>query len=320
MENLRIVLIVIASLIILAFLINGFKTNKKESQDIFDEKNKAKHKADKEISKKTITQSNEMERIEPKFTENPSQIQTNLFEEPIHVEPTVNPVSSINVTETDPLFKNADNASNSIQEPIIQLSIDETPDENKLDEKNITLEQSTETSTQHTESNQSKSDALSPKESNPNSVEEKKTQNIEESQKKKSEIIILYVTGFGGKNLEGTKLLSSIIQLGFKFGDMNIYHRHMDPAGNEPILFSLCNMIEPATFNPDTIHELKTPGVAIFMQVPSHGDSLQNFKLMLQAAQQIAEVNNGQVLDDKKHLLTPEAIKSYQARIKATLA
>ena len=79
-------------------------------------------------------------------------------------------------------------------------------------------------------------------------------------------VLVLNILARDGSALSGKSINSVAHANNMEFGEMDIYHR-MD-ENNQP-LFSMINMVKPGSFDPSTIHELTTPGVSLFLQLPS---------------------------------------------------
>jgi cell division protein ZipA len=130
------------------------------------------------------------------------------------------------------------------------------------------------------------------------------------------EVLVVSVVMAEGQAISGAVLLPTLLTLGMRFGDMDIFHRHEDNAGNGKVTFSLANMMNPGTFNLDDMEMFTTQGISLFMTLPNAGDAFEVFEQMLGAAKQLALEFQGQLLDDKRSVMTKQTEQHYTSKIR----
>ena len=134
------------------------------------------------------------------------------------------------------------------------------------------------------------------------SEEDEDSERTEEStEQDKTEFIALHVISRYEGGLKGEAINSTLLANRLRYGNMDIFHRMGIDAKPQ---FSVANMIEPGRFDPETIHELRTPGITFFMQLPAFGSNLDAFTEMLQCAYKVAEMLDADLCDQQRNLLT----------------
>ncbi|GEM74705.1 cell division protein ZipA [Vibrio sagamiensis] len=304
MQELRIVLIVVGVLAIAALLFHGLWSSKKDGKAKFgnkpfsklDVENSSEQDKKAQMSRREVDDDVETirkERKEPGF--GPS----NEFEQSLAVDPLIDDMAETKLKESDrveeeeiPAFS-AKTADNDIVASYSEASMDTVKNEpviEALAESPVILGEDLQSS-----------------------------HRMEEPEKPKAEpemqVIVLNVHCAGEAPFVGTKLFDSMQQNGLIYGEMNIFHRHIDLSGNGKVLFSVANMMQPGTLEHDDPAEFTTQGISFFMTLPCYGEADQNFNLMLRIAQQIADDMGGNVLDDQRNLMTPDRLASYRRQI-----
>jgi cell division protein ZipA len=132
-----------------------------------------------------------------------------------------------------------------------------------------------------------------------------------------SDFIIVHIQMPEGLSMQGSKLLPCITTLGFKYSEEGFFNRHVDPAGQEPVLFRLVNMYNPGTFDIDNMEQFSTPGVSLFMTLPCEGDGLAAFNMLHSAAKKIADEFGAQILDAERTEMTVDRVRQYVEQVRA---
>jgi len=127
------------------------------------------------------------------------------------------------------------------------------------------------------------------------------------------QVFVINVMARDNQVINGAQLLQELLTLGFKFGEMDIFHRHVDGAGKGAVIFSLANMVKPGTFDIDYMEQFQTPGISLFMMYPCAISVSRNYNMMLTAADRIASAVDGLLCDASRNPLTAEMIAADKA-------
>lgn len=129
------------------------------------------------------------------------------------------------------------------------------------------------------------------------------------------ELIPLFVVAETG-HLPARQLFDVLESLGFRYGDMQIYHHYgIDTLSSDKPLFSLANMHEPGFFEPESADAQIIKGVVLFFSAPAKLGSRLIFELMLDTAQQIAAKMGAVVCDSKHNVLSDNALQQIYTKL-----
>lgn len=327
MQDLRLILIVVGAIAIIALLLHGFWTSRKERSSVFRDRPHKRLKQDREESYDDVDDgAQEVRAKRPRSRQEDDEPAVGVFEEkaqPRPVKPRAQPEPVRHQhpvdeqPERDPLFGgDLPSEDDYDDEPTLAPATHRQPEPQRTPSPQRPPQP---VSPQPVVSQAPQPEPVAePEAPEPEPVAEPVKPEVATpvQERPKETVLVLHVSAHAGGELNGEALLQGMLQAGFQFGEMNIFHRHLSPAGSGPVLFSLANMVKPGSFNPDEMADFTTPGVSIFMMVPSYGDANQNFKLMLQSAQRIADDVGGVVLDDERRMMTPQKLETYKNRIR----
>ncbi|HFB66426.1 MAG TPA: cell division protein ZipA [Aeromonadales bacterium] len=146
--------------------------------------------------------------------------------------------------------------------------------------------------------------------------------NIEDDQSnvknihKPETVITINVMANIDADIEGDLLLQELLTLGFKFGEMKIFHRNHFADGQGERWFSLANAFNPGEFSLEKMHEFSTSGLTVFMLLPGPQNPVLAFENMLKVVNHLAKTFGARLEDGSHSVLTRQRIEMYRDEIK----
>ncbi len=128
-------------------------------------------------------------------------------------------------------------------------------------------------------------------------------------------IVQINIVAKRGFKFPGADVLRAVRDTEMEFGDMDIFHRHEGEGERRQPVFSMANMVEPGTFELETMDTMQTPGVTLFMRLPGPRDGIAAFSDMLFTAQRIATDLDGELQDASHSSLTKQTVEHIRAEI-----
>ena len=138
--------------------------------------------------------------------------------------------------------------------------------------------------------------------------------NLENMQKPET-VITINIMANGDDEFPGSNLLQEFLTLGFKYGEMGVFHRYQNANGQGERWFCLANAINPGSFDLDKMDDFTTPGLTLFMLLPGPQKPLEAFENMLNAANKLQSMLGGKLEDGSHSALTQQRIQHYREEI-----
>ena len=127
-------------------------------------------------------------------------------------------------------------------------------------------------------------------------------------------ILALHVMPKSGENAPGAQVLSALESCGLKYGRYKVYHR-LEGGKAAASVFSVANMVEPGSFEPEELAASSLPGLTLFMVLPGPRGGVAAYADMLATARRLAQQLEGEVLDESRSTLTRQTARHIRERI-----
>jgi cell division protein ZipA len=114
-------------------------------------------------------------------------------------------------------------------------------------------------------------------------------------------ILVLSVIGTEGYKFDGTAIFKAAESAGLCYGEHKVFHLYPSAdTEKKTAIFSMANILEPGNFDREKIASLKTPGMALFLQLPGPWDGAAAFERMVTTARTLAERLGGKLCDGRR--------------------
>ena len=138
--------------------------------------------------------------------------------------------------------------------------------------------------------------------------------NAESMTESRQLIVCLHVANRSQQDFAGEEVLAALQIAGLKYGQYQVFHR-LTNNNLQQSVFSVANMVEPGTLNPESLPQNRIPGLTLFLLLPGPQNAVAACADMLATARLLARQLGAEVLDDKHNVLNSQGAQQLRERI-----
>ena len=136
------------------------------------------------------------------------------------------------------------------------------------------------------------------------------------------QMVIMHLLASRGATIAGANLRDALLDSGLRYGEMKIFHYYqaVGEHGDDELLFSLANAVNPGSFELREIDQLQTPGVTLFLNLNQVSAPIAALDSMLAVVDQLAAALSLQVFDESRSSMTRQTIDHCRQRARGVAA
>jgi cell division protein ZipA len=117
--------------------------------------------------------------------------------------------------------------------------------------------------------------------------------------------VVLTVMAPRGRPFEGPRIQAVAEELGLRLNADGVFERFPDrETTGDAAVFSMAHLRKPGAFDPRVLHDLSTPGLLLFMNLPGPLEGTEALDLLVIAADHLARNLGGTICDERHNRLT----------------
>jgi cell division protein ZipA len=125
-------------------------------------------------------------------------------------------------------------------------------------------------------------------------------------------IVALRLRARRAEGFDGTELIKVFSAEGLEYGRFGAFHSLDERRRSR---FLVASLVEPGSFEIEKMHELRCPGISMFMVLPGPPDPLGALDTMFNCARRLADRLDAEVLDDKGNALTMQQTGWFREQV-----